>query len=289
MQGEKRETLVKGIVERYYILKGKGLMEVEIILLKLKNWFDDYTSGFYSKEPMVQQNMILKAEHTRRVCEAILIIGGSLNLSSEDLFIAETCALLHDIGRFEQYKRYRTFSDHKSKDHAALGVDVIQELHVLDGIAPETAEMIVRAVKYHNRAILPENQTPRGLLFLKLLRDADKVDIWRVVTEYYHRSENQRNRSIELDLPDTPQVSDAVYDSLMNRTLVQMSDLKTLTDFKLLQMGWVYDLNFPMTFQIVREKRFLESLWDALPTSSSRVREIYKMVLGHVAENVFQR
>ncbi len=264
-------------------------MEVQTKLLKLKDWFEDYTSGFYSNEPMVQQNIILKAEHTRRVCEAILMIGVSLELSSEDLSIAETCALLHDIGRFEQYKRYRTFSDHKSKDHAALGADVIQNLHVLDGIEPETAEMIIWTVRHHNRAALPENQTSRGLLFLKLLRDADKVDIWRVVTEYYHRSGNQRNRSIELDLPDTPQVSDAVYDALMNRTLVQMSDLKTLTDFKLLQMGWVYDLNFPMTFRIVREKRFLESIRDALPISSSRVREIYKRVQAHVCENAFQK
>jgi len=263
-------------------------MDVQTILLKLKDWFEDYTSGFYSDEPMVQQNMMLKVEHTRRVCEAILMIGGSLDLSSENLSIAETCALLHDIGRFEQYKRYRTFLDHKSIDHAALGADVIQNLHVLDGIEPEMAEMIVRTVRFHNRAALPENQTSRGFLFLKLLRDADKVDIWRVVTEYYHRSGNQRNRSIELDLPDAPQVSDAVYDALMNKTLVQISDLKTLTDFKLLQMGWVYDLNFPMTFRIVREKKFLESIRDALPTSSSRVQEIYKLVQAHVAENAFQ-
>ena len=149
--------------------------------------------------------------------------------------------------------------------------------------------MIIRTVKFHNRMTLPEKQTSRGLLFLKLLRDADKVDIWRVVTEYYHRSGNQRNRFIELDLPDEPQVSDAVCNALMNKTLVQMTDLKTLTDFKLLQMGWVYDLNFPMTFRIVREKRFLESIRDSLPTSSSRVKEIYKLVQAHVAENAFQR
>ena len=264
-------------------------MDDQTILLKLKNWFEDYTSGFYSDEPMVQQNMMLKAEHTRRVCEVILIIGGSLDLSSEDLSIAEICALLHDIGRFEQYKQYRTFLDHKSKDHAALGADVIQNLHVLDSIEPETAEVIVRTVKFHNHLVLPENQTLRGLLFLKLLRDADKVDIWRVVTEYYHRSGNQRNRSIELDLPDEPQVSDAVYDALMNETLVQMADLKTLTDLKLLQMGWVYDLNFPMTFRIVQKKRVLESIRDALPTSSSRVKEIYKLVQAHVAKKAFQR
>ena len=52
-------------------------MDVQTILLKLKDWFKDYTSGFYSDEPMVQQNMMLKVEHTRRVCEAILMIGAA--------------------------------------------------------------------------------------------------------------------------------------------------------------------------------------------------------------------
>jgi len=223
-------------------------MDIQTILLKLKNWFEDYTAGFYSDEPIIQQNIMLKVEHTRRVCEAILIIGGSLDLSSENLSIAEICALLHDIGRFEQYKRYRTFSDHKSKDHAELGVDVIQNLHVLDGLEPEIAEMIIRTVKFHNRMTLPEKQTSRGLLFLKLLRDADKVDIWRVVTEYYHRSGNQRNRFIELDLPDEPQVSDAVCNALMNKTLVQMTDLKTLTDFGSTGMSVVKSHNLSKYF-----------------------------------------
>ncbi|MBL7226115.1 MAG: HD domain-containing protein [Desulfobacteraceae bacterium] len=45
--------------------------------------------------------MDLKADHTSRVCEAIVNIGRSLDLSREDLCLAEAAALLHDIGRFE--------------------------------------------------------------------------------------------------------------------------------------------------------------------------------------------
>jgi len=265
-------------------------MALQNILLELKDRFEDYTAGFDSSEPIVQQNMTLKVEHTRRVCEAILTIGGSLDLSRDDMSIAEMCALLHDIGRFEQYQQYRTFLDHKSIDHAALGADVVQRLHLLEGVEPETAEMIVRTVKHHNRAALPENETPRGLLFLKLLRDADKVDIWRVTTEYYHRGfDHQRNRSIELDLPDEPQISDAVYDALINQTLAKMPDLKTLSDFKALLMGWVYDLNFPMTFQMVLEKKVLESIRGALPASSLRVDEIYGLARAYVEKMCFAR
>lgn len=229
--------------------------------------------------------MDLKTEHTRRVCQAIMDIGSSLDLSNEDLCMAEASGLLHDIGRFEQYSRYRTFMDYRSEDHAALGVKVIQANRVLDDLEPNVADIIIRLVRYHNRAALPVGVEKRFLFFLKLLRDSDKVDIWRVVTECYQNGDNNRNRSIGLDLPDIDRVSDSVYESLMNGKLVQMEDLETLNDFKLLQIGWIYDVNFPRTFQIVMENDFLTIIRNVLPQGSVRVAEIYERACEHLERN----
>ena len=253
-------------------------MKAHIVLPKLKTWFEEYTLQFYSDDPIVQENMDLKREHTLKVCEAIVDIGRSLDLSQDDLCVAESAALLHDIGRFEQFKQYKTFADYKSEDHAALGVTIIQANHVLSDLESDTARLIVRAVKYHNRAALPSGEEERSLFFLKLLRDADKVDIWRVVTDYYQNAGCKRNKAIELDLPDSPQISDSVYKTLMNGKLVQMSDLKTLNDFKMLQIGWIYDINFPRTVQIIRENKYLEKIRDVLPKTSTRVAEVYARV-----------
>jgi len=260
-------------------------MNPQAILPGLKAWFEDYIRRFSSDDPIVQENMDLKTEHTRRVCEAIVNIGGSLDLSREDLCMAEAAALLHDIGRFEQYRRYRTFSDYRSEDHAALGVKVIKANRLLHGLESAMADIIVRVVGYHNRASLPVGEEERCLFFLKLLRDADKVDIWRVVTDYYQNAGHNLNQTIELDLPDRPQVSDSVYKALMNGKLAQMADLKTLNDFKLLQIGWIYDINFPRTFQIVRENGYLEMIRDALPETSVRVAEIYRRARAHLERN----
>ena len=166
-------------------------MNAQSLLPRLRDWFEDYVTQFSSDDPILQENMDLKAEHTRRVCEVIMDIGASLDLSEEELCIAEAAALLHDIGRFEQYSRYRTFSDYRSEDHAALGVKIIQANRVLDGLEPAVADIIVRAVQYHNRVTLPVGEEERCLFSLKLLRDADKVDIWRVVTEYYQNAGEQ--------------------------------------------------------------------------------------------------
>jgi hypothetical protein len=70
--------------------------------------------------------------------------------------------------------------------------------------------LLLSVILYHNRAELPEDETEGCLFFAKLLRDADKLDIWRVVTDYYHNKNGHQNSSIELDLPDIPEISDEV-------------------------------------------------------------------------------
>ncbi|MDZ7698511.1 MAG: HD domain-containing protein [Deltaproteobacteria bacterium] len=260
-------------------------MDIQELLPGLKKWFDAYTHQFDSQNRVVQKSMDLKRDHTRRVCEAAVDIGHSLRLSAHDLAMAEAAALLHDIGRFEQYRRYRTFSDSRSADHAALGVKVIDDEGVLEPLDSKTAGVIRRVVKYHNRAALPAHADPRCLFSLKLIRDADKVDIWHVVTDYYRTAANGRNPTIELDLPDTPEISDKVHETLMEGRLVQMTDLRTLNDFKMLQMGWVYDLNFPRTFEMVAEKGYLDMLRDALPRGNSRVADVYAKTRAHLKRN----
>ena len=262
-----------------------NIMNAKAILPKLKAWFEDYIRQFSSEDPIVQKSMNLKAEHTRRVCDVIMDIGGTLDLSMDDLCMAKACGLLHDIGRFQQYIRYRTFSDYKSEDHAALGVEVIKANRVLNGLTPAIADIIVRVVRYHNRALLPVGEGNRCLFFLKLLRDADKVDIWRVLTDYYQNAGETRNPTIEMELPDIDQVSDPVYEALMNGKIAQVADLRTLNDFKLFQIGWIYDVNFPRTFQIVREKVYLELIRDALPQRSVRATEIYKRARAYLERN----
>jgi hypothetical protein len=251
----------------------------------LKVWFEDYVLRFSSDDPIVQENIDLKREHSLRVCEAIVDIGRSLGLSLEDLCVAEAAALLHDIGRFEQFRQYRTFMDYRSEDHAALGVGVIRANQILRGLEPAATEIIIRVVGYHNRADLPAGEDERCLFFLKLLRDADKVDIWRLVTDHYQDAGHDRNQTIDLDLPDRPEISDGVYKTLMNGKLVRMADLKTLNDFKMLQIGWVYDINFPRTIEIIRENKYLEIIRDALPETSARATEVYERARMRLARN----
>lgn len=243
----------------------------------LKKWFAAYVQTFTSEKIDMQQNITLKKEHTKRVCCEILHLGHQLGLNASELRLAELTALFHDIGRFEQYARYGTFVDGKSVNHAQFGVRILQEKNVLARLDESVRDLVLRIIAYHNRAVLPTEENATCLFFARLLRDADKLDIWRVVTDYYQHKDQKNNTAIELGLPDTPAFSDAVVKDLLARRIVNIRNLKNLNDFKLLQVGWVYDLNFTPTFQRVNEKGYLDMIRAVLPETEG-VEKIFTAV-----------
>ncbi len=235
--------------------------------LSLKSWFRDYVRTYHSNNSQYQRNIDLKYEHTLSVCKEIVNIGRTLKLSGENIQFAEITALFHDVGRFEQYRRYGTFVDMKSENHSVIGINVLKEKKVLKDLQTETKKLILCTIENHNRFKLPEGESEACLFFSKLLRDADKLDIWRVVIQYYQNMHLSRNSGIELDLPDRDEISDQVYHDLMSEKLVRTEHLKTLNDFKLLQMGWIYDIYFSKTYELIQERGYLQSIRDTLPNT----------------------
>ena len=161
----------------------KIIMDKKIVY-NLKNWFISYVKTFKYDNNESQQNIDIKREHTERVTEEIINIGKQLGLNDNELNLAEIIALFHDIGRFEQYDRYKTFSDYKSENHAELGIKILKQYDVLDLLDENLQKVILCSIKYHNWPSLPAKETKTCLFYSRLIRDADKLDIWRVVTDY---------------------------------------------------------------------------------------------------------
>jgi len=250
-----------------------------------RNWFDDYVRSFRSDDLEFQQNIDMKEKHTLRVCNEILTLGKELGLQNDDLHLAEVLGLFHDIGRFEQYARYQTFVDRDSEDHAALGVKILKEQDLLERLDDRSRNLIIRSISYHNRATLPMEETEECLFFTRLLRDADKLDIWKVVTDYYRRKNRRRNVAIELGLPDTPGITGEVYRSLMRKGIVNAGDLNNLNDFKLLQIGWIYSINFSPTFHHIKDRKYLDIIRDYLPRTD-QIDSIFSIVESYLDKHI---
>lgn len=256
----------------------------------LKDWFFKYVQTFKKGDKNLQENIILKEFHTMQVCKEILNIGKQINLNYDELRLSHVIALFHDIGRFEQYARFQTFADNKSVNHAELGVRILKENKVLNNLDKSLQSLILRTISYHNCASLPENETVTCLFYSKLLRDADKLDIWRVVTDYYKDKNGKKNATLELELPNTSGISEGVYQDLTNMKIVDFKHVKNLNDFKLLQMGWVFDINFDTTFQCIKSRHYLEMIADVLPKSKdiqNIIRIIQLYLEKHIKKEVF--
>ncbi|MDA3952522.1 MAG: HD domain-containing protein [Bacteroidales bacterium] len=241
-----------------------------------KSWFDNYVNQFVRQYPELAENIGIKADHSRKVSNEIVGIAENLKLNKEEVLLAETIGLFHDVGRFIQFVKYGTFSDSKSQNHAELGVEVLKENNILKDLSKEYQQIIYESILNHSRAEIIQDKNEKIIFFSKLIRDADKLDIWRLITEYYVVKEQKENKTLELELPDKDEISDIVFESIIAKKVVMKESMKTLNDFKLLQISWLFDLNFDYSIDRLYNKKYLDKIFETLPENLqiSQVKEI---------------
>ncbi len=235
-------------------------------LAGLSRWFAAFVENERALTAIDPRPMDLKARHTARVQQEILGIGKAIGLSGNALLLAEAAALLHDVGRFRQYRLHGTFSDARSVDHARLSEQVIREEGILDGLSPREEAIILEAVRLHNRREVPGDLDPETLLHVRLLRDADKLDIYRIFTGIYSGQEAPDPVLVHL-LPDGPEISPEVVARLAARRIVPFENVRNVNDYKLFQVGWIFDVNFPPTWAAIRARGYIQIIFDSLPGS----------------------
>ncbi len=233
-----------------------------------KGWFSEFCGTFCFEDKKEQKNLTLKEDHTRNVCENIVALARGEALSADDVLIAETIGLFHDVGRFPQYAQYKTFRDGASVNHGLLGANTLIGKKVLDRLSASERDIIIDAVKFHNAFSIADISDARKILFLKLIRDADKLDIWRVFLDLYENTDEEKPESVVLGLPDLPSYSAEILPLIGNGEIVSLSMLKTLTDFKLLQLSWIYDLNFRTSFRLLTERNYISLIAGTLPQTA---------------------
>ena len=234
-------------------------------LIFFKNWFSDYVRSFYSPNKEDQKNISLKEQHTFNVCKNIIEIGLELTLSDKEVMLAEVIALFHDIGRFPQYAKYKTFRDRNSVNHGYLGARTLIEEKTLQNLPDSEQELIIKAVRFHNVFSIPKIEKEDIIFFIKLIKDADKLDIWRVFLEYYETPEKERASAVGLGLPDTTDYSEEVLSCIQRGQMASLSQLKTSNDFKLMHLSWVYDLHFRPSFRLLLERDYIGKFLYYLP------------------------
>ncbi len=218
--------------------------------------FADYASRYNAEDPKIK----LKIDHTYRVAALCARIAQSLDLPAGEVDLAWLCGMLHDVGRFEQLRRYGTFNDAQSIDHAAMSAQVLfEEGQIRHYLADADEDELLRtAVQYHSAYRLPEGLDARTLQFCNILRDADKVDILRVnvetpMEEIYNVTTRELRQS-----PVSPAVLEAFYEHhCVLRSLKQYP-----ADNAVGHASLVFELCYPESLRAVAQQGWLWKLLD---------------------------
>jgi len=234
-------------------------------LIYFKSWFADYTRSYYSNDKEDQKNILLKVEHTDNVCGNIARIARGSSLDDNQTMLAEAVALFHDVGRFSQYTKYKTFRDAISINHGLLGSKILIEEKVLQRLPGDEQQLIIQAVKYHNAFAIPTLPDNKTISFLKLIRDADKLDIFRVFIKYYESPVEERASATAFSMPDTPEYSHIMLACIMNNHVASYATIRNENDFKLMKLSWIYDLHYKESVRLLVENNYMNRIIDKLP------------------------
>ena len=216
--------------------------------------------------PDEADNLRLKYGHSLRVLHEAAALVAALDPAPEpDLARAIlVAALLHDVGRFPQLVRYGTFSDRASENHGILGARTLVRLGLPRGLAPGRARLVRACVAMHNRKDLPPGLPPDLDLALRVVRDADKLDILPVVME--HLRPGADNDVVTLGLSRDPLAwTPALLESLLARRPGIYEEMRSVNDFRLLLLSWAYGMNFELSRRALLERGLLRELVAGLP------------------------
>ncbi|RKY13282.1 MAG: phosphohydrolase [Planctomycetota bacterium] len=251
----------------------------------LKKWFTDFVRDFYTADDaFINRHVQLKECHTHRVCNEMRQLTAALEMDDNDRQIAETIALLHDVGRFPQIQIYRTYKDERSENHCLLALKVLAQQNLLADLADDEREVIEKSIEFHGVKDLPtlDEQT---MHFAKLIRDADKIDIFDLLIKYYRQlAEDPETFGKEvIEYSTSPECNPEIIDALMNHKLIHYEQIKTINDAKLMQLGWVYDIYFDWSLKQIHSRGYLQEIIDLLPKTKP-VKQATDCILDYTKE-----
>ena len=249
---------------------------------KAKEVFAEYVSSY---DLNIGQNA-LKVKHTYKVADISEQIAKKQGLSPLDVDLAWLIGLLHDIARFEQNKRYGTFNDLVSVDHAELGADILfVDGKIRDFIDENEYDYIIeKAIRFHNKYRIDNSLDERTKIFCNIIRDADKLDIFRVNLE---SSKEDVYEVSEKDFKNS-EFSKAIFESFFDEKVVLKQLKKNAVDGLACHLSLVYELVYPASVEIAVAQGYVEKMMN-FKSESKKANEQLKQMSEKLKDYIKQR
>lgn len=260
------------------------MIEIESVKKELV----DHVHKLEIDNPRVQ----MKIGHIMRVVENCRKIAINLELAEEQIKLAELIGLLHDIGRFEQYQIFDKNTDTKvldttkKFDHGEAGVEVLKKDNYIRKYIEETTydDIIYTAVYEHNKYKLTKGLSKEKELFSKIIKDADKIDLLYEAVYIYWQDE-ERIQKVE-----EGKLSEKMLEDFYQHKLADNRNRVSETDQILRFASFVFDINFPCSFKIIKENDYVSKMIDRfnyqIPETEVEMMKVKKIANEYIKGNI---
>lgn len=258
------------------------MIDIDLAKKNFKDFLSDYDIN--------NKKIALKITHTYKVVDSADYIAKGIGLNKEDYDLALLIALLHDIGRFGQIKLFDAYDDRKI-DHAVLGVKILFEDGLIRKFVKDDSydEIIRKAIANHNKyKIDEEDLNERELLHAKIIRDADKLDNFRVKeTESFEAliGVGATEESVANSL-----ITDKIYNDFFEKKLINKYDRVTYLDHWVSYIAFIFDFNFKESLKYIKDNDYINRSVDRIhytnPETKERMENIRKFAIDYIDSNI---
>ena len=202
--------------------------------------YNDYAKTYNLRD----KDIMGKFHHSYRVMEFSIEIAKSLNMTDREIYIVSIAGLFHDVARFKQWIEYKTYIDRDSFDHGDMGYNITKELFIDKfDLNDEEKEIVLNAIKYHNKYKVDGNIKDLELTICNIIRDADKLDI---IKEQGFITKEEK-------------VKEELIDNLYEHKMVDNNLVETDLDSIFRLIAFIFDLNFDYSYKYLLNKKIIEN------------------------------
>lgn len=241
---------------------------MQLILDKIQK-FKEYTNTFFTENDFDNENISFKVEHSLRVLSIAqdFFFRNNNLMSDDDVISVLLASLFHDFGRFEQYKKYKTYADNLSVDHGVLGVNVLNETKIIEDC--RDVEFILKAIEQHNKKEICMTLDEKAYNICTYVRDFDKIEIMTSITRAFETNMISEILSLHL-INDSDKVSEDLLLTLAsyNKNDFQYIDYSKMlyrNDMMISMLSWLYQFNYKESLQLIFDLHIPQRIITLLP------------------------
>jgi len=229
---------------------------------------------FATKYDTTNNNLLRKIIHSYSVAEKCFSIASSLKLDKSQRDFCYIIGLFHDIGRFEQWKKYGTFFDKISENHGFLGAKILEGFLDKLGLTIREQEIMHDVIKYHNAYYEGTDEDVR--FYHRIVKNGDMFANVIAAANGVHQIMIEKDGA-------TP----GMLEDFCNLKPLYKYPQETKLDRALMLSALVYYLDFDFLRKEALEKGYLDSIYSVFATYLNKEdASAYKTAIAKVKKKL---